>query len=79
MEKAIIEELSQHYCVDTCTALQEWASLWLIMQEQYSTGKDTTDVLRLLAVNDTFQTLYPRLSKFAQIALTLQCRLGKGI
>ena len=65
-----ITELSQHYSVDACTALQEWASLRLITQEQYS-GEDTTAVLRVLAMNDTFQTLCPLLSKFAQIALAL--------
>ena len=67
-----ITELSHHYHVDTCTALQEWASLRLIMQqEHYRTDKDTTDVLRVLAMDDTFKTLYPLLSKFAQIALAL--------
>ena len=69
-----IKELSQHYCVDTCAVLQEWASLRLVMhQERYSTNgvsdKDTTDVLQVLS--DSFSTLYPLLSKFAQIALAL--------
>lgn len=67
-----ITELSHHYNVDTCTALQEWTSLRLIMQqEHYSTDKDTTDVMKVLAMNDTFKTLYPLLSHFAQIALAL--------
>ena len=57
-----------------CAVLQEWASLWLVMhQEYYGTigvsDKDTTDVLQVLS--DSFSTLYPLLSKFAQITLVL--------
>lgn len=58
-----ITELSQHYCVDTCTALQEW---------QVCTSKQQYTDTDVLATNDTLilSELY-LLSKFAQIALTL--------
>ena len=32
---------------------------------------DATDVLRILALNKTYRTLYPVLCKFVQIAITL--------
>ena len=65
-----VSELSKHFQLETCTVQQEWASLLLVMQKNFQ-GKETSEVLKMLATNSTYQTLYPLFSKFASIALTL--------
>ena len=70
--ESYISELSHHYGIDDCTAQQEWVNFRLVMKNTCSCrNMEATDVLRMLALNETYQTLYPILSKFAQIALAL--------
>ena len=70
--ESYISELSHHYGIDDCSAQQEWVNFHLVMKNTCSShNMDATDVLRMLALNETYQTLYPILSKFAQIALAL--------
>ena len=67
-----ISELSHHYGIDDCSAQQEWANFRLVMKNSGSDhSMEATDVMRMLALSKTYQTLYPLLSKFAQIALAL--------
>ena len=67
-----ITELSRHYGIDECSAQQVWANFRLVMKNSGSDGSmEATDVMRMLALSETYQTLYPILSKFAQIALAL--------
>ena len=63
-----ISELSHHFC----SAQQEWANFRLVMKNSGSDhSMEATDIMRMLALSKTYQTLYPILSKFAQIALAL--------
>ena len=67
-----ISELSYHYDIDDCNAQQEWTNFRLVMKNTCSDhNMEATDVLRMLALSETYRTLYPILSKLAQIALTL--------
>ena len=66
--ESYINELSHHYGIDDCSAEQEWVNFRLVMNNTCSShNMDATDVLRMLALNETYQIL----SKFAQIALAL--------
>ena len=67
-----ITELSPHYGMDDCSAQQEWANFRLVMKNSGSDrSMEATDVMRMLAQSETYQTLHPILSKFAQIAPAL--------
>ena len=65
-----VSELAQHFELDTCSLQQEWASLVLVMDNNFK-QKETSDVLNILATNSSYQNLYPLFSKIASIALTL--------
>ena len=66
-----VTELSQYYHVDTCMAQQEWESVCLLLQTQEFKDKSATHILTTLSSNETLLALYPILSRFAQVALTL--------
>ena len=68
-----ISELSHHYGIDDCSTQQEWANFPLVMKNSGSDhSMEATDVMRMLALSKTYQTLYLILSEFAQIALPSQ-------
>ena len=52
-------------------AQQEWESVRLLLQTQEFKDKSATHVLTTLSSNETLLALYPILSRFAQVALTL--------
>lgn len=66
-----ITDLAAHYHVDTCTALQEWESLRSLMQTSEFKDKQAKHILKSLSSSDSLSALYPILSQFAQVALTL--------
>ena len=66
-----ISQLCNHYGIDECTAQQEWESLRILLQEQEFKDKSATQVMKSLSSNQTLVALYPTISRFAQIALTL--------
>ncbi len=67
----LISDLADHYHVDTCTAQQEWESLRSLMETQEFKDKQAKHILKSLSSTDTLIALYPILSRFAQVALTL--------
>ena len=66
-----ISELCDHYNIDNCTGKQEWQSLRSLMRDKEFKDKTPTQILKSLSSNDSLRTIYPVLSRFSQIALTL--------
>ena len=66
-----VSELCHHYHIDTCAAQQEWESFRSLMQTQEFKNKNGSHVLESLSSSDTLIALYPILSRFALVALTL--------
>ena len=70
--ESYISELSHHYGIDDCNAQQEWVNFRLVMKNTCSSrNTEATDVLRMLGLIETYQTLIPILSTFSQIALAI--------
>ena len=65
-----VSELAKHFQLDTCTPEQEWASLLIVLQKNFQ-NKDTSHMLKVLATNTSYQSVYHLFSKIASIALTL--------
>ena len=56
--ESYISELSHHYGIDDCNAQQEWVNFRLVMKNTCSSrNMEATDVLRMLALIETYQTL----------------------
>ena len=55
-----ITELSHHYGIDDHSTQQEWVNFrWVMKNSGSDRSMEATDVMKMLALSATYQTLYP--------------------